>query len=642
MRFTVMHICAAHMVKTISQAMSKVTKDKGLHNFAVYCFALLQNCVCLEKAKSIFLQMCFVFLCEKSTPTVQAGIENLTNHIKQIALDDVDEIFLKAQLPEEDDIKVAKSTIIGRSKFTNEFGKVKEQAMDLIKEEESLSTMEDNFYNCEGIITVLTGQYLGLFPLWSGIFLGNMEKYASECKNQPNKNIQDFEKTRDTNSHVECWFGILKNTILQRKRKLRPADFISRLHSSLKGRYKEHMITHGLPLESKCPTSKRKREAIELKEEQWAKRLTTPSKSKYYSVPVIMPVPKKLKTENPDRTQIKSCVKTTKKNMNIQHKPILTKASNASKVTIQQSDNRRKKWSEIVALKDPEEKKHALWETEIKEAVIAVLPSNEETTSCTFLRVTDFKTLRPQTWLNGETIEYYLSLMRNQHEAAKKIIIISHFTVDVIMNEEEEVIKRQLMSKVKIDNFDAALGVLNLNENHWILIFLNATSKKVYVLDPFGRDEEEQAKKAGEKFRRYFQIRTNILGRKEWSNLRWSPMKIKHTKQMDGSSCGVFVMKFGEEILSKFPNVPCNLTIDKSTEAINDIRTQMATAILASSEPQSFCPLCGCKEIPGNVLWIQCDGCLLWSHDKCTGLTQEEVDSIATESSPWFCCFCKR
>ncbi len=60
-RFTVVHICAAHMVKTFSNAARKHTTDKGLHNFAVFCFALLQNSITLQQAEAIFLQMCFVF-----------------------------------------------------------------------------------------------------------------------------------------------------------------------------------------------------------------------------------------------------------------------------------------------------------------------------------------------------------------------------------------------------------------------------------------------------------------------------------------------------------------------------------------------------------------------------------------------------
>ncbi len=53
---------------------------------------------------------------------------------------------------------------------------------------------------------------------------------------------------------------------------MRPADFICRLHSSLQGRYREHIIGHGLLAGSKRSKGKRKNEATDLTEEQWAKR----------------------------------------------------------------------------------------------------------------------------------------------------------------------------------------------------------------------------------------------------------------------------------------------------------------------------------------------------------------------------------
>lgn len=124
---------------------------------------------------------------------------------------------------------------------------------------------------------------------------------------------------------------------------MRPADFICRLHASLKGRYKEHNIAHGLPLGSKLPPTKRKRQALELNEEQWAKRLATPTKSKYYSVPVIMPVPKKMKNKNLHRRHMKSVIQ-SKQNTNVQDlpKPNPSKESDACKVAIQQSDSKKK------------------------------------------------------------------------------------------------------------------------------------------------------------------------------------------------------------------------------------------------------------------------------------------------------------
>lgn len=98
----------------------------------------------------------------------------------------------------------------------SEFVKVREESMDLLEKEEMSSSMEDNVYR----YNLLTGHYLSLFPLRSGIFLINMEKYATKSKKKKKKNTQANSirhKNRNANSY-ECSFGILKNFILQRRR----------------------------------------------------------------------------------------------------------------------------------------------------------------------------------------------------------------------------------------------------------------------------------------------------------------------------------------------------------------------------------------------------------------------------------------
>ncbi len=75
----------------------------------MFCFALFKNSITLHQAKAIFLQMCFVFLAEKNTPTVEAAVVKLNNYIKQIAVDVEDDIFLKASIPAEDDIQCPKT-----------------------------------------------------------------------------------------------------------------------------------------------------------------------------------------------------------------------------------------------------------------------------------------------------------------------------------------------------------------------------------------------------------------------------------------------------------------------------------------------------------------------------------------------------
>lgn len=73
---------------------------------------------------------------------------------------------------------------------------------------------EKDPYFCPGVVYVLFENYLGIFPLWSGLLLENLKRYASD------KEDDTFGpgQTRETNCHVERWFGIVKQSILKKQR----------------------------------------------------------------------------------------------------------------------------------------------------------------------------------------------------------------------------------------------------------------------------------------------------------------------------------------------------------------------------------------------------------------------------------------
>ena len=49
--------------------------------------------------------------------------------------------------------------------------------------------------------------------------------------------------THDTNKTVENWFRIVKNDILQKKKRLRPGNFVQIMAKSLTGRLREYNLT---------------------------------------------------------------------------------------------------------------------------------------------------------------------------------------------------------------------------------------------------------------------------------------------------------------------------------------------------------------------------------------------------------------
>lgn len=58
--------------------------------------------------------------------------------------------------------------------------------------------------------------------------------------------------TRDTNVDVENWFGVVKNTILQKKKNINAGLFIRKLHIQTKGR----TVEFSLPMHSTKATEK--------------------------------------------------------------------------------------------------------------------------------------------------------------------------------------------------------------------------------------------------------------------------------------------------------------------------------------------------------------------------------------------------
>ncbi|KAJ4920397.1 hypothetical protein JOQ06_024630, partial [Pogonophryne albipinna] len=81
---------------------------------------------------------------------------------------------------EEEEQKRA-HTIVGRSPYTQCFQEAFQEAQAAIGEaEEDEDGHQPNRYHCPKILKVLLGNYMGIFPLWSGAMLGDLRRYARD------------------------------------------------------------------------------------------------------------------------------------------------------------------------------------------------------------------------------------------------------------------------------------------------------------------------------------------------------------------------------------------------------------------------------------------------------------------------------
>ncbi|MES9880808.1 MAG: hypothetical protein ABW185_08000 [Sedimenticola sp.] len=289
--YTYPHLCAAHMIKDVSRNLKHI-KDKGLKDFCVFCFALMQNSTSIDDAKTVFGHMWTVFNTEYETEEVIQSRMILQQMVKEQRIDCLDENITTADEENktcDDEIKLTNTgTIRQSSKFWHEFKNVitevkSKQTKDLQQEHQ-----KENIYYDSMCMDILLNKFIYVLPLWSGILLGNLSRYCTQSTKQVLPK-EDKEELRSTNNLVENWFGVVKKDILyHKKQRLRASDFIRKQFVNIRGHLTElHIYTRrGI---------KRKPGESEPKEEWRGKSQKQKRKPKYYSTPRKMPTPKKKK-----------------------------------------------------------------------------------------------------------------------------------------------------------------------------------------------------------------------------------------------------------------------------------------------------------------------------------------------------------
>ncbi|XP_034064636.1 uncharacterized protein LOC117541546 isoform X2 [Gymnodraco acuticeps] len=605
---TVLHICSAHVLKAVAQSIGRRTADKGLKDFATFAFARLQNATSMTTALHIFRSLCTVLIGKHNSNAVLIHLKAMKDFIKECRIPNMEEGDKLGDSPltqeEDDEERRNAHTIVGRSPFTYEFRKVMEEVQGELEKEEVETPQDENPYFCPGIVDVLFDNYLGIFPLWSGLLLGNLKRYATDTE----EDTFGQSKTRDTNCHVERWFGIVKHSILKKQRRLRPATFIRKMYGSLQGRYREHIMAHHLSEQLLLKTLLPK--DISQSKEGWAKRdgaKPRTSSSKYYTTPDILPVPKRAKL-------------TLNTGEDIQ-----------SSTDVENSSNPTSKGSK------PATEVDALWTCKPTEVVVAVVRHAEEKHNFT-LRHREFQSLRPDELIIGEVMECYIRGILNLKDNAGRLYLLDHYTMGVILHGTREQIARQELKKVTFDLYDGAIGFVNIRNVHWKFVYLHALSNHIYVVDPLqGSNEVEDSRKAAYKFGEYFKMRRNRLGKEDWVSIKWQPGKITHTFQKDATSCGAFVMQMAKMTVKEFPKIPKTFHIKSSQH----LRRDMAEEILRGSvSKDDFCSFCGIEDLPTtavDAVWIQCETCGRWFHTQCLGMPAARIPK---KNTPWYCVLC--
>lgn len=375
----------------------------------------------------MFYHMCVLFMSNEYNDLVKQSQEILMNYVSQ---KHIQQQVCDITYDEEDTSRANRPSIMKKSPFSKMFTLQREQAeRDILSESQ---TGRANTHHCAAVIDVLLQTYMGIFPLWSGLLLGVLGK------------------TRDTNCHVETWFGIVKHFILQKRKHLRPAEFINKMFNSLQGRYVEHIVQHNLPIEILGKHAEVSRPDDD-HEEQWHKRDSSASsfksKSKYFNPPQKIPQPK------------------------------------------------------VPALKDHTDRDKQitlLWKKKDTEVVVAAVPT-KNTGWTIAIHHREFRTLQPHKWLVGEVMEGLFHIAACSNGVLEDIYLMDHYTAGVILKGNPTVMSRHtlkdIMYTTDFDNYVGILSFVHVNNNHWNLLYIHSGMRTVYLMDPAAKSSEIKASK---------------------------------------------------------------------------------------------------------------------------------------------------
>ncbi|CAC5413778.1 unnamed protein product [Mytilus coruscus] len=219
-KYTVVHICCNHLLKSFRDRIASIKIDKTTKEYITRTFALLINCTDVPTAINLWKMLQVVFsassplnVVENSLPDLEACfVEGNTSLIKN-----EQEFICDVVWEEENNVNGIRRSSPFRHLFT--LGSETDRN-------------NENPYACDEVLRILSDDFMPLLPLWSGIMLGPIERHSGE------KIMDDSVQstTRESNAHVENWMKMVKCDTLQKDVRLRAGKFVRKLHMNLKGR----------------------------------------------------------------------------------------------------------------------------------------------------------------------------------------------------------------------------------------------------------------------------------------------------------------------------------------------------------------------------------------------------------------------
>ncbi|CAC5417980.1 unnamed protein product [Mytilus coruscus] len=181
--------------------------------------------------------------------------------------------------------------------------------------------------------------------------------------------------------------------------------------------------------------------------------------------------------------------------------------------------------------------------------------------------------------------------------------------------------------KNKLIPYDFVIGAYHQRGGHWDLLIVEPSKGKVVFLNPLG-ESPNQKRTVLLNWRKY--IGQMLLLHPENGYKNWTLEVPDHSKQLDGSSCGIFCLLFAEKYLAG------QSLLGITQEEVKNKRVTIAhTLMMFEGHMVGCCPCCRFRTNADEEQLIQCKICKNLFHRKthCVG----EAFAAGTSNEDFVC-----
>jgi hypothetical protein len=230
-----LRICCSHMMHAFARSLSAANVVKEIRKKVMHIFALFINCGELEMSFKLLKRVLHMFGNPQATDaenilekfleapyddeTIPEKIGSCDFEVEEDSTDPLDEV---------DENTHSSKAIIHQSPFNIEAIRRFPQLSELLDSKKKYENATNPLF-CRRIIYVFY-KWFAYLPLWTSLLTEFEDRYSSD---RTPVDIRKYEHGRLSNAQVECYFGILKDSTLERKTKMRPADVIVSLYRTI-------------------------------------------------------------------------------------------------------------------------------------------------------------------------------------------------------------------------------------------------------------------------------------------------------------------------------------------------------------------------------------------------------------------------